>query len=196
MAKIIAPLFSFSASGAIGKALVYFGWKGIPVVRRFVVPANPDSNLQKAQRLIMANSVAKWHLAVYTAADKTAWDRYAATLAEAMSGFNAFVRSFIDITLSVHTPNPPYGASLTSGGAGLFDAYMVEDDSAADAHLYWGYSKSAMNTKIDLVEAPAGTWRFPATPATVGADVYGWYETHDGAAHRLGRSGIYTMKVV
>jgi len=29
MAKLKAPLLSFGASGAIAKAIVYFGWKGL-----------------------------------------------------------------------------------------------------------------------------------------------------------------------
>lgn len=53
MAKVTMPLMSGTASGKIGDAIVFFGWKGINVVRGFVIPANPQSNDQGDQRLIL-----------------------------------------------------------------------------------------------------------------------------------------------
>jgi len=41
MAKVNAPLFSFNASGKLANSLVYFAWKGLDVVRSYIVPANP-----------------------------------------------------------------------------------------------------------------------------------------------------------
>lgn len=63
MAKLNAPLFSFNASGQIAKALVYFGWKGIDVVRSYVVPSNPQTTLQTTQRNLLKAAVAKIHVA-------------------------------------------------------------------------------------------------------------------------------------
>jgi hypothetical protein len=40
MAKVEVPLMSFDASGQIGKACVFFPWKGRHVVRRYVKPTN------------------------------------------------------------------------------------------------------------------------------------------------------------
>jgi len=53
MAKVTGPLFSLTASGAIGKAMVHFGWKGRNVVRQWLIPTNPRADDQKAQRQIM-----------------------------------------------------------------------------------------------------------------------------------------------
>ncbi len=50
MSKVIAPLISFGAGGQLGKTAVYSSWKGIPYVRRFVVPANPRTTKQVAVR--------------------------------------------------------------------------------------------------------------------------------------------------
>ncbi len=50
MAKLKAPLMSLGASGALGKALVFFGWKGLDVVREYVVPSNPKTTAQNTQR--------------------------------------------------------------------------------------------------------------------------------------------------
>lgn len=196
MAKVTAPLFSFSASGAIGKALVYFGWKGIPVVRRFVVPANPQSPLQIAQRLIMHNAVDEWHLAKYDAVDHAAWDRYAGVVASAMSGFNAFVKKYIDTTRVPLVPDPGWNGSILTGGAGLFAAHVEEDGSWITANLRWGYSKTDMNTVQVLAEAPASTWTAAGISATVGAHVYGYYEGKNAGGAVLGRTGIYDLLVV
>lgn len=51
MAKVTGPLFSMSASGKLGDAIVHFGWKGINVVRQWVIPANKMSGTQGDQRL-------------------------------------------------------------------------------------------------------------------------------------------------
>jgi hypothetical protein len=53
MAKVVAPLGSFSASGKIGKALVFFSHLGRNVVRGLVTPANPQSETQGDSRLLL-----------------------------------------------------------------------------------------------------------------------------------------------
>lgn len=53
MAKVTAPLGSFSASGKIGKALVFFSHLGRNVVRGLVTPANPQSETQGDSRLLL-----------------------------------------------------------------------------------------------------------------------------------------------
>ncbi|GAI75819.1 unnamed protein product, partial [marine sediment metagenome] len=46
MAKLKGPLFSLGASGALGEAVVYFPWKGLNVVREYVIPSNPKTDPQ------------------------------------------------------------------------------------------------------------------------------------------------------
>lgn len=53
MAKVVAPLGSFSASGKIGKALVFFSHLGRNVVRGLVTPANPQTAGQGDSRLLL-----------------------------------------------------------------------------------------------------------------------------------------------
>lgn len=53
MAKVTAPLGSFNASGKIGKALVFFGHLGRNVVRGLVTPANPQTEGQGDNRLML-----------------------------------------------------------------------------------------------------------------------------------------------
>lgn len=56
MAKVTMPLGSLSASGSLGKALVFAGWKGIQYVRKYVIPANPQSADQGDQRIIIGGT--------------------------------------------------------------------------------------------------------------------------------------------
>lgn len=53
MAKVTGPLFSLSASGKIGDAMVHFGWKGLNVVRGWVKPVNKHSADQGDVRLML-----------------------------------------------------------------------------------------------------------------------------------------------
>ena len=56
MAKVTGPLFSMSASGKIGDSMVFFGWKGISVVRQWVIPVNKQSAPQGVQRQILGGT--------------------------------------------------------------------------------------------------------------------------------------------
>jgi hypothetical protein len=53
MAKVTGPLQSFSASGQIAKSIVFGAWKGINYVRQYVIPANPQSESQGDQRIML-----------------------------------------------------------------------------------------------------------------------------------------------
>lgn len=56
MAKVTGPLYSMSASGKIADAMVFFGWKGVNVVRQWLKPANPQSASQGDVRIIMGGT--------------------------------------------------------------------------------------------------------------------------------------------
>ena len=53
MAKVTGPLFSLTASGKIGDAMVHFAWKGLNVVRGWVKPLNAESETQGDVRVIL-----------------------------------------------------------------------------------------------------------------------------------------------
>jgi len=56
MAKVQGPLYSMSASGKIGDAIVFFGWKGLNVVREWLVPTNKQSAAQGNQRTMLGGT--------------------------------------------------------------------------------------------------------------------------------------------
>jgi len=50
MAKVKGPLLSLSASGQIGKAIVFGDWRGVKYARQHVTPANPQTTAQTLTR--------------------------------------------------------------------------------------------------------------------------------------------------
>ena len=50
MARTVAPLLSFGASGQIGKTQVYSKWKGRAYARRYIIPSNPNTTAQQGVR--------------------------------------------------------------------------------------------------------------------------------------------------
>lgn len=49
-------MHSDGASGQFAKAMVFAGWKGVSYVRKYVIPANPQSVGQGDQRIIMGGT--------------------------------------------------------------------------------------------------------------------------------------------
>lgn len=63
MPTVTAPLLSFNASGQIAKTQVYSSWKGIPYVRRYLIPANPSSTGQVSTRNVFSWLNFVWRIA-------------------------------------------------------------------------------------------------------------------------------------
>ncbi|HDZ44100.1 MAG TPA: hypothetical protein ENH80_09180 [Phycisphaerae bacterium] len=75
MAKVTAPLLSFGASGTIAKVQTYASWRGVPYVRRHVIPANPKSTDQTLTRNIFTNFNTRWKQGGPLM--RAPWDRFA-----------------------------------------------------------------------------------------------------------------------
>jgi len=54
MAKVYMPLLSAQASGKLAKSMVHFYWKGLNVVRQWVIPTNPRDVDQRIARQKLA----------------------------------------------------------------------------------------------------------------------------------------------
>lgn len=91
MAKVTAPLLSFTASGQLAKTLVAFTWKGINCMRKYVVPSNPQTADQTTQRGYVTSCVSAWKNYLTHAVGRAAWNRIALIAPTAMSGFNYFM---------------------------------------------------------------------------------------------------------
>lgn len=194
MAKLTAPLLSFGARGKLADTLVYFPWKGIHAVRSYVIPANPNSGAQQTQRGYLTTIVALWHTAALDADDKTAWNRAASVLSSPMSGFNAFMRYFIDRLVAGVTANLPTNGTAVDNGAGSVDVDV--DDSAPNAttaSVSWGYSPSSLINTTALALA-ANVWSATLAVAP-NSKLYYRFNFFAAGPTPSGQSGIYTLDV-
>lgn len=117
MAKLTGPLMSFGASGQLGKTLVLGSWKGVNTARQYVIPSNPRSVGQLAQRALMTSVVNAWRNPLLTALVKAAWNKLAAAKSAAISGFNSFVSNLVklaaedpDASIAVSAEGPDWNA--------------------------------------------------------------------------------------
>lgn len=88
MARTIAPLLSFDASGQIANTQVYSKWKGRPYVRRYTIPSNPDTAEQQLTRNTFRFLMNLWKY--FPAGAIGAWDLYA--LNSRITANNAFIK--------------------------------------------------------------------------------------------------------
>lgn len=63
MPALTGPLFSLGARGTLRKTLVYSRWRGVQYARSHVIPANPDTAAQQAQRQTFRNIALYWDYA-------------------------------------------------------------------------------------------------------------------------------------
>jgi hypothetical protein len=107
MPKWKSPLFS-DIRNAIGDNVVFSMWKGRPFFRAYVIPANPNTNKQKAERLNAGDLVKRWQEIVVGSGVKAAWNESA--LPFLISGYNLFLKYGRGIDLQV---SPTSGSGVT-----------------------------------------------------------------------------------
>jgi hypothetical protein len=132
MAKVTAPLFGLAARGAIGKTLVYMGWKGINDCRQHVVPANPQTAAQTNQRTAMTNVVSAWRNYFTDTTMRSAWTRLAGTLADVMSGFNAFTRNAAKMIVTKADASFASTCVAFAGNTAKWTMKNLDDGTAGD----------------------------------------------------------------
>lgn len=138
--KVTAPLMSLDASGTLGKAFVASKWKGRNYMRRHVVPSNPRSDNQVANRSMMAFLSQYWHL--MTDVNQALWNELASQ--GNFSPFNAYTRYNLNRwkqfqypyetpTSTASAPSAPTLSSVVAG-VGQFQVNITEGSGS----LNWG----------------------------------------------------------
>lgn len=174
MAKVEGPLFSLGARGKIGDAMVFFPWKGRHVVRRWLIPTNPQSTVQGYLRAAL-KAVAKFisvvgNVSVGNALDSKVYQAATASVdagmnwnawlgagfLDALQSANAFVTgSFTDLVEVYSSLNTTDLAAWASEATalGLIDfafGYGYTTNIPAGLQLFFGahacYSKSIIGT--------------------------------------------------
>lgn len=192
MAKVKGPLFSLTASGQLAKTLVYGDWKGIDVVRKYVIPANPKTAGQQAQRAFFAAAVEDWHTDGLTAIDVVAWNLYALALKVAQSGFNVFVKLKVICAVALESWIPLYECLVTAianDGAQI----NITGTVGSVIKLYWGTSKTSMFNEETMADT-AGDYE--VTIATMLASTKYYFYIKDDDAGEQARTGIYSFTTI
>lgn len=190
MASVSAPLLSLSASGKFANTLVASTWKGIPVMRQYKVPANPNTLAQSTHRAKMTGLVASWKAYFTNAAVRTAYNVLASLQSSPMSGFNVFVKEGIGIYAAhksfVQELIDPAAAAIVLSMGNINDGSV--GDEAGNFEIWIGTSKSNMALHSDEAIA-AGALTF---------DVHGTYPTATDVYFKImkgnvARSGIFAV---
>jgi hypothetical protein len=133
MAKTTAPLLSFGADGQLAKTMVYSRWRGVPYVRRHVVPANPNTTAQQQTRSVFAQMRELWKIA--PPGLQAPWDAFA--YGRPFTGFNKFIgenvrvlRTETDFANWIASPGargglPAVSVSAIAGATGEIDVTAV-----------------------------------------------------------------------
>lgn len=165
---------SFSASGKIADALVYFDWKGLNVVREYVIPANPNTALQQTQRGYLTAAVAKIHACQILAAnaldaeDTAAYRLLGSALSKVMTWFNTACKLWIDCEILSDIPVIYSDGTVTTKTATAIDLIIYLNEKTASqlaaGKFYFGATKTA------LINAKAATITPGVTAALTAED--------------------------
>lgn len=207
MAKLKAPLLSLGASGAISKTLVFFGWKGLNVVREYVVPSNPQTSLQTVQRGYVTDAVAEIHATQAQAAnpltseDQVAYSTLASTLGKVMTWFNMAVKLWIDVKVAAKVPVVYSWGYVTDTDLTAIDMSMVINEETgstlAAGKFYIGTSKTNLirsvtatvnaGSDVNIINEDLSAWM------VAGIKYYWQFRPDSGDGCEGANSGIYSF---
>lgn len=201
MAKVKAPLFSFSAAGKIADSLIYGSWKGINTVKSYVIPSNPQTTSQQTQRGYMTDVVDDIHatqaLAVDPLAqdDTVAYEQYGRTLGKVMSWWNALIKQSIDQLVASKSFAICRAGSTTPGDGQLaVSVDFTEETGAAEAitagTFFYGTSPSALINSTSATIAADNASK-TISGLTNGTKYYWQFRATAHADYVGVRSGIY-----
>ena len=165
MPKWKSPIFS-DIRNALEDNVVFSMWKGRPYFRTHVMPAQPRTPPQMAERAQMRMAIAQYRADINTAAEKATWDRIA--LPRLISGFNQYLSQNRKSDIA-----SPATATLVTGtvsititytlGMGAADARIYKEDTGTgaltDITPAVGLSPGA-NQTMAYDETVAGTYRY------------------------------------
>lgn len=197
MAKVNAPLFSFNAAGKLAKSLVYFGWKGLDVVRAYVIPANPKTAAQTTQRGYMTAAVAAIHTAqalaanMWNALDSAAYALWGSCFATPRTWFNQAVKNWVDCKVAAKKPMLFYDAQIDVATTAHVKLDIdSQEATGGTAKCFYGTSKTALINSVACTGTPPN-YLANMTPTVPGTKYYFQVRIDSGQAAEGARSGIY-----
>ena len=159
MPKWKSPIFS-DIRNAIGDNVVFSTWKGRPFFRSYVIPANPNTDKQKAVRAVTAELVKRYQSLMADAEVKAEWNEEA--LPYLVSGYNIFVKwgRLSDISVAPESGSAPLDVTITyTCGVPLAKAKMYQVTDSTWSDITPGGGLLASGT-VDVTGLAAGTYYF------------------------------------
>lgn len=194
MAKVKSPLMSFSASGQIGKSLVFATWKGIADVRQYVVPANPKSAGQVSQRGLLTSAVSSWHQVVKNIYDAAAYNILASLESKPMSGFNVYCKQWIASLRVPESVLPVSGFIIVTNTGGSL-SFSVSTMTGLVVFQQIGLSPSVLGGQNVMTEVgTTGVYNFVGATVVAGNDYYIKIGTSTAGTKLV--SGIYKVRAL
>ncbi len=207
MAKLKAPLLSLGASQQLGKTLVFFSWKGLNVVREYVVPSNPKTALQTTQRGYMTAAVAMVHTAqarvasALTSPDQVAYSALASAKGKIMTWFNQACQLWIDVKVAGKVPIIYSDGRVWNTGAIQINIFIYLNEETgstlAAGKFYFGSTKTNLiNSQVAVID-PGVSANIPTIDLsafiTVGVKYYFQFRPDSGDGCEGANSGIYNF---
>jgi hypothetical protein len=154
MARVIPSILVSDLSGK-GGSVVFSKWKGRLYVRSHVIPANPNTEPQQAQRSYMTQAVNWWHDIEAQLQDEC--DRLA--VVNAYSGFNAFVsRNVKDMHETVDPRIMPLNADINP----IADTLAGAPGASGVIALTWTVGEAVGANKVYVLHGTAAPGADPA----------------------------------
>jgi len=182
-------------------------WKGLNVVRQYVVPSNPKTTLQTTQRAYVTAAVAMVHTAQALAAqpldsdDQVAYSALASAKGKIMTWFNMAVKLWVDVKVATDTPVIYRNGTVTDKtAANIIATLWLSEETPSDlaaGKFYFGTSKTNLiNSKVATVTAGDNVQLFNEDCSaflTAGVKYY-WQFRPDAGDPCVGAdSGIYNF---
>ncbi len=193
MAKGTGIFLSLKVRGQVFKTLVATSWKGLNVLRSYVIPANPNTAAQQAVRAVTTAVNQLWHAINWSPDDFTAWNLLASIRANPESGFNSFFRqAFRVLRLLIAWSDLWDGKSTIQPGTDV-RIYCKGDPGLPSVKFLWGYTRLALvNGNTNSGTFPGG-WYLDIATGTIPSGATIFWTCYDGASLPVGngRIGIY-----
>lgn len=200
MAKVIAPLMSFGASGKLANTLVFFPWKGIKAVRSYVIPANPRSPAQEDQRQNLIDAVELIHdaqkaITPLNELDVAAYNAWASIMPTPRTWFNQACANFIQQRVDDKLGGVFYNMSIVPDDEELDISLDFFDEGNGDAITAGNFVYGLTKTNLMFSEAALVSNKNASvtlTPLTNGVRYWFQFRATLAAGYVGVMSGIYT----
>lgn len=149
MAKLLAPLLGFGAHGQIAKTVVAYTWNGINCLRAYVVPSDPKTAPQLAQRAIHKTAHDGYKLYFSNEQTKTSWNLYRTTRRIHGTGYTCYMSSALKTLVGGESPWSPYEALNILPDVAQIRFKSIQDGGTVGDRLF--YDKYAGSTPEDMI---------------------------------------------